>query len=169
MIFRTYRPHPRYLAIVAIPFVPLILGSIPLSRQDYLPIWVDLLFTVGLLAMIGLMYLALTVPGTTTSPEGLAVRTLLRSRLIPWSEIQIVSVSENSFAVLQPEAPPAFACVFDDSGRKILPPQVNPRQLQPRGLSLDGEVTNIHQICRPLLFSPARETRVPQLVVTRSR
>jgi Bacterial PH domain len=72
---------------------------------------------------------------TTTTPDGVVARGLMRTRRFSWSEIQDVRVE------VHPGTGPMYVVVlYDRSGRDTILPNINERDLAARRLSLDAEV-----------------------------
>jgi hypothetical protein len=84
--------------------------------------------------------------GTITSHAGITVRGVLRTKMIPWAEIQDIRVKVNPVARAETDytkgAPKQLVTVYDNRGKRTVLPNINEETLR-KGRSLEMEVEHI--------------------------
>jgi hypothetical protein len=98
--------------------------------------------TLGLAGFLAVW--GLTETYTDVAPTGLTVRSLFRTRRIAWADVQDIRVKGNPGQLGQDTAPTMVTVVHLSSGRPVLLPHVNDKNLEGEHLSLDREVAAIH-------------------------
>ncbi|WP_461035249.1 PH domain-containing protein [Streptomyces mayteni] len=132
--FPVYRAAPGLKALglpVAIPVM-----ALGLMAVAGVPGVVLLSWTVVVLVLVPLLYVALRRSGTTTHPDHIETRTPFGTRRIAWRDIQSIEVTGSGTTG-------EFVLVRDGSGRRRGLPHVNSRTL---GAALPGEVRRLHDL-----------------------
>lgn len=126
---RVYRI--RALGIVLAALLPLMLGAVALvydiASDDATPGWVAWLVGLFFAAFFGLVIWWIVGTATIADDKHLTVRGVLKSRAIPWREIQAIELEPNPQAAYGGNQPLVLGVLYDADGKRIGLPYLNDR------------------------------------------
>lgn len=118
-------------------------GVLQVLTDDNLAGPVQLWVSLGLILLVGFALVWVRVIATITRREDIAIRGLIRTRRIPWSDVQDIRVEVNPGHLAKDSAPKEIVVVYDQTGRRRTLPHVNEKNLSGHGATLSAETQRL--------------------------
>lgn len=111
-----------------------------------IPVAGEPVVVVPVVAVMAVFLVRVWSLATVTTPDHLVLRGLLRTRTIPWRDVQELRVESNPGAAFSRRAPGQVAVFYDRSGRSVTLANLNDSNLGGGGAQLFAEVEKIRRI-----------------------